>query len=573
MTYVPTDQQRGIIDHDNTSAYVRACPGSGKTRTIVARIKQSNLLSDVRHGIGIISFTNSAVEEFKIKCADEEILDELRYPNFIGTFDSFLWKFIALPAIQAPSETSPQLLESWDEVYINIRGYQRINGKGISLSKFDPQSRIFQTNNLPANISAPVLQHNAAYVREAERILRAFNNKGFFSTADMRVIIGQKLNDTGFCNALGAALKHRFKEIIIDEAQDCNSTDISVLRWLFNSDIPIKVVCDPSQAIYEFRNANPNELSEFTEDLNQLPLEGNFRSTPTICELASTLRENRQPDTPLGEYREVREAIRLIPYNGQKVHPDVGLKFVQEALDMNILSTDLISLAHDRKSAMRAAGVEPQGGNSEAKRYLFAQAVASIKRSGSNKKIREYAVVSLIRTMLEAEGLLEEGVTWRECLADHEIEEREIRRRALDIVADLPGSCIDAEAENWIVKAKQNFLRNVTLSEGKTINQFFTNRNGWHLPLTNAPETNQALDYATIHEAKGGEYLGVLVSIKPGGDVIENWGNQNLEEDIRVLYVGMTRAKRLLGIAIPIARLQDVQAILDNGAIPYNLVQ
>lgn len=573
MTYLPTGQQRDIIIHDNTSAYVRACPGAGKTRTIVARLKQSALLSSSRFGIGVISFTNSAVDEFKSKCSDEGILDDLRYPNFIGTFDSFIWKFLALPAIQIPSDISPQLLESWDDIYINIRGYQRINGKGVPLSKFDPHSRTFQIDSLPANISAPVIQHNAAYVREAERILRAFNNKGFYSTTDMRVIIRGKLENVIFCNALGAALRHRFKEIIIDEAQDCNSTDIAILRWLLNSEIPIKVVCDPSQAIYEFRNANPNELSEFTIDLNQLPLDGNFRSTSIICDLASTLRENRQSDTPLGDFREVREPIRLFPYNGRKVHSDVGLRFIQEAIGINLLRTDLISLAHDLKSAMRAAGVEPQDNSSEAKRRLLAQATVDIKCSGTNRKTKEYAIISLIRLMLEAEGLLEDGSTWRECIENHEIDEREIRRRALDIVADLSGSCTEAEAEDWIVKAKLNFSKNVTLQAGKTINQIFTNRNGWHLPLTNAPVNNQTIDYATIHEAKGGEYLGVLVSIKPGGNVIENWENRNLEEDIRVLYVGVTRAKQLLGIAIPIAKLQNVQTILDDEAITYRVVQ
>jgi superfamily I DNA/RNA helicase len=569
MNFQPTVEQETFIGHTG-SAFVRACPGAGKTQTIVERLKRQILSKGVnRQGIAMLSFTNSAVEEFKQRCFKEGVLDDLGFPNFLGTFDSFIWKFIGLPAMGAIPNITPRLMESWDDIYLNLRGNRRISDRGIQLSRFDPITRAFNLKGLRSDIERVITTYHTDYVHEAERRLRLFKNKGLFSTTDARKVISESFADQNFSSSLGLAMKGRFTEVIVDEAQDCNETDISILRWLKDSGVPIIVVCDPGQAIYEFRNSTPERLQEFTSTLPLLTLSGNFRSTPTICKIASTLREEITPDEPLGEFRAIQEPIRLLPYTGGTVCPSVGKRFTRVANELGLPNSEIASLAHDRKSAMRAAGLIPSDDTaSTSKRFMIAKATVDFMSPGVGGRFREKALISVMKLILKSEGLLEENNFWREAIDEHNVEERELRRRALEIIGELPSHCEVAQAESWMNKAKQAFGKNVNLAQGNTVNQIFRSTEGWHTPLTESAQQNKTLNYSTIHEAKGHQFLGVLISIKPGGDVFQLWQEREIREEIRVLYVGITRAQRLLGIAFPHSQLEVLQNLLENHQIP-----
>lgn len=59
--YAPTNEQKAIILHDG-HAFVRACPGAGKTRTMVERARHMLSATTDRRGVAFLSFTNAAVE-------------------------------------------------------------------------------------------------------------------------------------------------------------------------------------------------------------------------------------------------------------------------------------------------------------------------------------------------------------------------------------------------------------------------------------------------------------------------------------------------------------------------------
>ena len=95
-SYVPTQEQQDIIDHAG-AAFVTACPGAGKTRTMVERARQLlNHLAD-RRGIAFLSFTNAAVDELESRLRAFGVLPTPLFPSFIGTFDRFLWQFLIAP--------------------------------------------------------------------------------------------------------------------------------------------------------------------------------------------------------------------------------------------------------------------------------------------------------------------------------------------------------------------------------------------------------------------------------------------------------------------------------------------
>ncbi|WP_408733858.1 UvrD-helicase domain-containing protein [Paraburkholderia tropica] len=75
--YSPTKQQRDIIEHDG-SIFVTACPGAGKTRTMVERARKLLNEHSDRRGVAFLSFTNAAVDELQIRLAAFGVLPSLR---------------------------------------------------------------------------------------------------------------------------------------------------------------------------------------------------------------------------------------------------------------------------------------------------------------------------------------------------------------------------------------------------------------------------------------------------------------------------------------------------------------
>jgi hypothetical protein len=83
-----------------------------------------------------------------------------------------------------------------------------------------------------------------------------------------------------------------------------------------------------------------------------------------------------------------------------------------------------------------------------------------------------------------------------------------------------------------------------------------------------------AVAWATIHEAKGSERGGVCVVVPPGDyteELIAAWENRTDSEPKRVIYVGVTRAEKLLAIALPAMFVQRVAAVLCTGEVPFEI--
>lgn len=568
LDFSPTLEQEVLINHTASSLFVEACPGAGKTQTIVNRIKRQLFLGAVdRRGLAMISFTNKAVNEFKNRCLNEGIFKHLSYPNYIGTFDSFIWKFIALPAIQSIANIKPILRESWGDIYITLREFR---GKGVLLDEFNPIDRKFKLKENTQEYKA-VLEHEKNYVLAAQKKLEYFRSKGYYSINDARRLIFESLSDSksNFSSSLGVVLKERFKEIIIDEAQDCNQIDIFILDWLRGLGIPVIIVCDLDQSIYEFRDSTPDGLRKFSSTMQPLKLMDNFRSAPIINKLAATLRENNIPDIARGRYSHLEEPIIILPYSGKVVCSSIGKRFIEVASELAIKPSEVCSLAHDRKSAMRAAGLSPTSSKSASKRFLLAKAVADYHNLTLDWPFRRKALNSIIGMILEVEGLDVKGQLLEQVVKKNHLDERDLIRRAIEIVSALQGSCAINQVDAWMEKAKEIFSRMVP-HNSVNINKFFISPKGeWYKPLMNAILLDQVLPYATIHEAKGCEYLGVLLSINPKSNIVEPWSERKIIEGLRVLYVGVTRAKRLLGIGIPEKQLEELQQLFDRHQIIY----
>jgi DNA helicase II / ATP-dependent DNA helicase PcrA len=289
-------QQRRVVE-EPAPFLVEACPGAGKTRVIVNR----HLAKAISHqpGRALVSFTRASSAELRRRCREKGRPELAEFPHFIGTIDQFLWQYLVRPAL--PSDRRWERIDSWDR--INARVHERWHLSDFVFRRDPDESQcrveLRQTdrnradyNDLRDNGRIETVEA-AALVRRDELVKQG----GYLTGHELRV--WALYSATTDVERVRSTLCARFDELIVDESQDCSLTDLAILEQLRRAGLPLVLVGDLDQAIYEFRNARPADVRQFGAQLGKtLPLTGNWRSSPAICALAHTLRQGTRPGAP-----------------------------------------------------------------------------------------------------------------------------------------------------------------------------------------------------------------------------------------------------------------------------------
>lgn len=579
-----TPEQEAFATHVG-GAFVHACPGSGKTRTIIARLAKITAALPPRRGVAVLSFTNSAVDEFRQRCLAAGLDSLLKLPNFMGTLDAFVRHFVVLPSCMSTSTSRPVILDSWDTLGIEIRlpGPFAFRGDPVSLDLFDPETNVIDPAKIGhAGLRNHVRQHQTRYQQAAALRRRGLLQAGYLSAGDARVQTRGVTRDPVKGGALGSALAARFHEVVVDEGQDCNPLDLEILCWLREHGVHVTFVCDPDQAIYEFRNGNPEGIQEFKETYSaesHLGLTGNFRSSPAVCRLAATLRNAGQTDQSVGDTANVEHPVLLLTYGGRGPTATIGQAFLDRVAEVGLDSTDAIILAHSGKVAQQAAGAIPNDSNGSSRIESLARIVAKFWSPVATARSKEVAVQEVETVLLDLMGLRQPQEHLLRTIERFGMDRRAHRRCALSFLMSLPRECGNADADrlDWIARVHAEAEgMNFPLPANVTARIFFRRpRNEqWsnHLQMP----INLGLACAKIHEAKGREYEAVCVVIPPNRApqnrseaLFEAWESRTDAEAKRVLYVGLTRARHLGALAVPVGFADCCVAVLTAGQVPY----
>ncbi len=578
-----TPEQRAFVDH-LPEAFVVACPGAGKTQTIVERVGRIASKLPPRRGIAILSFTNTAIETFISRCHVAGLGDALLHPGFIGTFDAFLRHFFFASGGVDGIAIRPTVVDSWKTLGVDVRlpGLMAFRGQGVSLDRFDPETNQIDPDSIGHNGQrAHVRTHQSAYEQAAAKRRNALRRKAYLSSEDVRVDVSNRLQHKEWANALGRALARRFEEIIVDEAQDCNPLDCQIIHWLRDQGIAVTVIGDPDQSIYGFRNGGLDGLRGIGEKYdvsNRLVLTGNFRSSPPVCSLAATLRSRSTPDVSTGDSSAISEMVHVLSYSSPSVSDAIGRRFCELITAAGIPKANGIVLAHSRRIALKACGsdIEDERSNSHVAR--IASAVGAFWSPFVSNRIRESALQKVEWTLLDLMGQLDEGEIPSRATERLGINPRWLRRSALQLISHLPRTCADTSSArtSWITTLRERVQSlNLSYRVGISVNQYFQNRTdaNWNRFLVS--ESVPDIRSSTVHEAKGKEYDAVCIVIPPDranssrtDQLFTCWQNRTDDEAKRVIYVGVTRAMKLVAIGIPatfknrlITILQPIQDI------------
>lgn len=573
--FTPTPQQDKVIRHAG-SAFITACPGAGKTRVMVERAR--HLLESTHDGRGIafLSFTRAAVSELEYRLRREALLGSPVFPHFIGTFDSFIWQFVVAPFGIPGMEVAPCLIPD-----IGSRLVRPFSGvPEIPLSCFHPETNEFDHEaarrskfKVGSKLADLIEKHIQAYRTSARKLRARFYERGELDFDGARVVAIARLAEVEFAVRLSSALAARFREIIVDEAQDCNPADLEIIRWLRDAGIPTKVICDPNQSIFGFRGGVTDQLFAFADTFNKddrLGMSGNFRSSGSICKAIVMLRgvEFRNiVDEPLGEFKNEQTHIYILSYAGSSVLATIGSKFVELLNESRIDVASAPVLAATRNSGSNAIG-QPVVKTKKDLTLRLAEAVSDFYfsfDSGSQKS----AIEEMHKVILELEGRLP-GKSYHQYLLAHDLKPNDWRPQILCILRALrydPETYADADA--WHAQAKEILAPH--LPDGSSsIAQKLKSNKGIAGILALAPATCPPAK--TIHSVKGMQFPAVCVvtvakTLKGVLDYLETGAPAEKAETARELYVAASRAQRLLAIAAPKSQSKRLaEHLRKNGA-------
>lgn len=567
--FKPTDQQRAVICHDG-SAFVMACPGAGKTRVMTERARRLFQTMPSGRGVAFLSFTQAAVFELETRLRKEELLPTPIFPSFIGTFDSFVWQFLIAPFGIKECETRPRLIA--DIAQLPVEPFP--GAHPLSLSCFCPQTgNIFEhaAKSKGFDVSQKADYQLRAYTTAATRLRARLRERGQLSFDEARAAALERLKDPMLAGRIAAALAGRFGEVIVDEAQDCNPDDLSIISWLRDSNLSVKVVCDPHQSIYEFRGGVTDHLFEFanTFPTNQRKeLTGNFRSAPQICKAIAQFRPisvRGAPDDPLGPLKDETTPVQILSYQGRAVPAGIGTTFcslLQEA-GVDVSSSPIIAAT---KASGAAAAGQPRPTKGRDRSVRLAEAVINFHFAAGFTDVRT-ALDDAHQIILEIEGRLEDR-SYYQYLADNDIEPASWRSKVVSILRTLrfhPTKYKDART--WLAAAKDLLSNELTIEDGQSISQKLRWNAGLDAALVVVPAATAMP--RTIHSVKGKEYAAVCVvttasTLKGILDFLETGEPADKAEEARKLYVAASRAERLLVIAAPRSQAERLRIHLSG---------
>lgn len=569
--FLPTLEQKAIVEWDG-SAFVTACPGAGKTRVLVERARHLIKTLELKRGIAFLSFTEIAVSELDARLRMEKLLLPPTMPSFVGTFDSFLWRFLIAPFGIPGLHVKPRLIPDLDSR--NVVPYPK--SRELPLKVFDRVTGVadvkaMQRAKLTTN---DVRQHQTAALRMWSR----FRARGEIDYADVRTIALSRLRSSDTSPALAKALGARFAELIVDEAQDCNPDDLEIINWFRKIGMPVKVICDPHQSIYGFRGGVTNELAAFAETFpknERLSMAGNFRSSRAIVHAVSRLKRHDgsgPTDEALGRYRNETHPVHLLFYPGSSVPKSVGAYFRALVVGLGAKPEDCPIVAATRKSGARALGI-PIDDDSEHLACRLAAAVGAFHASFDRGGRRE-ALEELHKIVLRIEGHLP-NKSYRQHMAGLGDANLTWRPSVLALGQQLRyDPAVYASADMWLAKARTLLAPKLPEGGGRTIAQVLQNHPTLKDMLSVPPGHGHPA--RTIHSVKGAEFPAVCLVISPATakstfDFLEAGSPSDAAEELRKVYVGASRAQRLLAIAAPNSQRNRLTKILASCSEPKML--
>lgn len=593
-------QQQKAALHDNGSILVVAGAGSGKTRVITARIAHLILNKNVQsHEIVALTFTNKAANEMK-----ERIKEFVENPNdipFIGTFHSYCVRLLKKnqELLDTPFFS---ILDSDDQKKL-INGILQRNNLQKQLSARNVSYHISQVKNKLADpdqnveelFSMPLLYEVYCEYEKEKTASKCLDFDDLLLTA-LQLF---KKNKT-FKKDFQARLKH----VLVDEYQDTNVVQHALLKQMAkrSNTLAIDSICavgDEDQSIYSWRGATIANMLNFKKDFpktTMVKIEQNYRSVQPILDIANKVIEyntQRNPKklwsekkgtdrirmlTCMSEYQEADALCQcVITAHKKETKKSIAILYrthaqsraIEEALLKNSIPYKIIGgiqfyerkevkdiLAFlklivnpfDRTSLFRILNTPTRGLGKKFEQEFyelwhnepfmnFLDVAKKMQEKEGKKKAESIGQFITIFDSFDAQS--------KPSAATKEIIKRSGYLTYLKNTYDTEDANTRIENLQELIEAMQHFEANKT----ETIEKFLEDVALMQEKMAASDDQQEKVLLMTLHAAKGLEFDTVLLAglehgILPSSRSLDE--DNLLEEERRLFYVGITRAKERL---------------------------
>lgn len=556
------DQKKAVLATDGP-IIILAGAGSGKTRVLTYKVvylmQEKNIEPE---SILMITFTNKAAKEMK------ERMQKYNLPAYpwIATFHSMCAKILRIDGKHIGLSQKFAIYDSADQIDAIKEAMSRLN---ISIKDFKPYSvhaTISQAKNelIAAdeykNFARGYFQETVAKIYpEYQKILKE-NDAVDFDDLIFQTIKLFKENEQVLKKYQG-----RFKYVLIDEYQDTNRAQYILTKLLSAKYKNICVVGDFSQSIYSWRGADYRNLMKFKDDFKDtqtFALSQNYRSTQKILDAASSVISKNKSHPVLELWTENPDGEEIEIYEAQNEQDEadfiirkIATSDIQSLTDVAVLyRTNAQSRVIEEALLHHAVPYVLIGGTrfyerKEVKDVLcYLRLIANPKDSVAYKRAEKLGKGRLVKFLAYEKSLqikkeetdIEDTTTTIEImddvlkytnyldLYDEKIEEDRMRLENIKELRSVAISFPDLT----------DFLENVSLVEQEYVSD--KSQNG---------EKKNAITLMTMHAAKGLEFpivfiIGMEEGLFPHSRSLMD--REELEEERRLCYVGMTRAKTKL---------------------------
>ena len=280
------EQQRAAT-HESGPLLILAGAGTGKTRTIVARITWLVSQGVPPSSILAVTFTNKAAREMKERIAG--MLDSEKAAEITAsTFHALCVRILRADADKLGYKNNFSIFDQGDQLGLIKKVINRVTSHDEKVDPGLAQNMISKgkNNGWNANEETPI---GAVFLRY-NRELRALNAMDF----DDLLVQAVRLLDEH--PGVRAKWRSKFRHMLVDEFQDTNNLQLRLVSLLASDDPPnVCVVGDDDQSIYGWRGAEVSNILEFEKHFRNpevIRLEQNYRSTNAILGAANRLIKN-----------------------------------------------------------------------------------------------------------------------------------------------------------------------------------------------------------------------------------------------------------------------------------------
>jgi DNA helicase-2/ATP-dependent DNA helicase PcrA len=283
--------QREAVTAPSPTLLVLAGAGSGKTRVLVHRIAWLMKAEGISpHGILAVTFTNKAANEMRGRI--EDLLDIPARSLWVGTFHGLAHRLLRRHAREAKLPETFQILDS-DDQYRLIR--RLLKSLELDEACWPPRQAQWYINahKEEGRRARHLPESYDPFEKQMQRIYLAYEDlcdrSGLVDFAELLLRAHELLRDNP---ELLDHYQRRFHHVLVDEFQDTNRIQYAWLRLLTEARENLFVVGDDDQSIYSWRGARVENIHKFQKDYpahRLIRLEQNYRSTGNILGAANAL--------------------------------------------------------------------------------------------------------------------------------------------------------------------------------------------------------------------------------------------------------------------------------------------